>query len=68
MASLYVLMFNGASIKDFILFDSLKEAISALNDAHNNSINEKEYWIEVFEKKENGAYMSTDNYIKREFI
>lgn len=68
MASLYVLSFPGAEVKDFVIFDNLKEATDALNSLYNLTKDVVDYTVEVFDKSESGKYISTGNYIKCELV
>jgi hypothetical protein len=68
MASLYMLTFVGAEVKDYIIYDNLKEATDALNDLFKMTGNNPEYCIEIFDKSDTGKYISTGNYIKCELV
>jgi hypothetical protein len=68
MASLYVLTFTGAEVKDLVIFDNLKEATDALNKLYELTKNIPDFSVEVFDKSDSGKYVSTGNYIKCELV
>jgi hypothetical protein len=68
MASLYVLTFTGAEVKDLVIFDNLKEATDALNKLYELTKNIPDFSVEIFDNSDSGKYVSTGNYIKCELV
>lgn len=68
MPELYALMSNESNPKIVSLFDKMELAIAELNNLYQNRVvGKSDWWIDVFEKNETGAYVNSGKFIECEY-